>query len=371
MTNPIPPAPRRTAMAAVAAVDLVKVYGSGDTAVRALDGVTVGFARAAVHRDHGPVRLRQVHADALPGRPGHGHLRAGAARRHRPDRAARPGAHQGPPGADRLRLPVVQPAAAAHRRAEHHAAAGPGRPAGPTGDLFDAPGRRARPRRPARATGPASCPAASSSGSRWPGRWCPGPRWSSPTSRPATWTPAPAPRCCRSCATRSASWARPSSWSPTTRSRPRTPTGSCCSPTAGWPARSTGRTSASVTEALQRAGGRPMSDGAAYPAAAAWPGARPGCCSPAWPSWSRRSSSSRPCWPSRSPSAACWTASAARPAAVDLVVASGAVDHRSELRRDRGAARRGRGGRPGRRGRRDRRRVPQPHRRPGHRPAGA
>jgi ABC-type lipoprotein export system ATPase subunit len=33
-------------MAAVAAVDLVKVYGSGDTAVRALDGVTVGFAGA-------------------------------------------------------------------------------------------------------------------------------------------------------------------------------------------------------------------------------------------------------------------------------------------------------------------------------------
>jgi putative ABC transport system ATP-binding protein len=33
-------------MAAVAAIDLVKVYGTGDTAVRALDGVTVGFDRA-------------------------------------------------------------------------------------------------------------------------------------------------------------------------------------------------------------------------------------------------------------------------------------------------------------------------------------
>ncbi len=33
-------------LAAVAAVDLVKVYGSGDTAVRALDSVTVDFARA-------------------------------------------------------------------------------------------------------------------------------------------------------------------------------------------------------------------------------------------------------------------------------------------------------------------------------------
>jgi hypothetical protein len=39
------------AMAAVAAVDLVKVHGNGDTAVRALDGVAVGFARAvAVQR---------------------------------------------------------------------------------------------------------------------------------------------------------------------------------------------------------------------------------------------------------------------------------------------------------------------------------
>jgi putative ABC transport system ATP-binding protein len=41
-------------MAAVAAVDLVKVYGSGDTAVRALDGVTVGFARAQFTAIMGP-----------------------------------------------------------------------------------------------------------------------------------------------------------------------------------------------------------------------------------------------------------------------------------------------------------------------------
>jgi putative ABC transport system ATP-binding protein len=41
-------------LAAVAAVDLVKVYGSGGTAVRALDGVTVGFARAAFTAIMGP-----------------------------------------------------------------------------------------------------------------------------------------------------------------------------------------------------------------------------------------------------------------------------------------------------------------------------
>src|SRR6187551_2613803 len=41
-------------MTAVAAVDLVKVYGSGETAVRALDGVTVGFARAQFTAIMGP-----------------------------------------------------------------------------------------------------------------------------------------------------------------------------------------------------------------------------------------------------------------------------------------------------------------------------
>jgi putative ABC transport system ATP-binding protein len=41
-------------LAAVAAVDLVKVYGHGDTAVRALDGVTVGFGRARFTAIMGP-----------------------------------------------------------------------------------------------------------------------------------------------------------------------------------------------------------------------------------------------------------------------------------------------------------------------------
>jgi putative ABC transport system ATP-binding protein len=42
------------ATAAVAAVDLVKVYGHGDTAVRALDGVTVRFSRAQFTAIMGP-----------------------------------------------------------------------------------------------------------------------------------------------------------------------------------------------------------------------------------------------------------------------------------------------------------------------------
>ncbi|MCW2506722.1 MAG: putative transporter ATP-binding protein, partial [Actinomycetia bacterium] len=41
-------------LAAVAAVDLVKVYGTGETAVRALNGVTIGFATAAFTAIMGP-----------------------------------------------------------------------------------------------------------------------------------------------------------------------------------------------------------------------------------------------------------------------------------------------------------------------------
>ena len=51
MSNTLVEAPT---LAAVAAVDLVKIYGAGHTAVRALDGVTVGFARGAFTAIMGP-----------------------------------------------------------------------------------------------------------------------------------------------------------------------------------------------------------------------------------------------------------------------------------------------------------------------------
>jgi putative ABC transport system ATP-binding protein len=46
--------PDHPADAAVAAVDVVKVYGTGDTAVRALDSVSVAFSRAAFTAIMGP-----------------------------------------------------------------------------------------------------------------------------------------------------------------------------------------------------------------------------------------------------------------------------------------------------------------------------
>ena len=48
------PYPTATKMIAAGAVDAVKVYGAGDNAVRALDGVTVGFPRSQMTAIMGP-----------------------------------------------------------------------------------------------------------------------------------------------------------------------------------------------------------------------------------------------------------------------------------------------------------------------------
>ena len=48
----------------VSTTELRRVYGEGETAVHALRGITVAFPERPVRRDHGPVRLGQVHADA-------------------------------------------------------------------------------------------------------------------------------------------------------------------------------------------------------------------------------------------------------------------------------------------------------------------
>ena len=56
----------RSIVAAARAVDLVKSYGAGELAVRALDGVNVEFERARFTA----IRVWQVDADALHGRAG-------------------------------------------------------------------------------------------------------------------------------------------------------------------------------------------------------------------------------------------------------------------------------------------------------------
>ena len=143
---------------------------------------------------------------------------AGVARRHRARLARRPRAHGAAPGAGRVRVPVVQPDADAHgaRRTSRCRSRSPA--ASPTRELARRRHRRRRARRPAAAppVGAVGRPAAARRRSR--ARWRPGPSSCSPTSRPATSTRRPAPRCSSSSAPRCATWARPSSWSPTTRS---------------------------------------------------------------------------------------------------------------------------------------------------------
>ena len=56
-------------LAIVSATDVTRRYGEGEAAVDALDGVT-STSRRPLHRDHGPVGLRQVDADARPRRAG-------------------------------------------------------------------------------------------------------------------------------------------------------------------------------------------------------------------------------------------------------------------------------------------------------------
>ena len=62
--------------------------------MRALDDVTVAFPAAQFTAIMGPVRVRQVHPDALRGGPGHGHPGGGLDRRHGPVRDVGQGAHR-------------------------------------------------------------------------------------------------------------------------------------------------------------------------------------------------------------------------------------------------------------------------------------
>ena len=85
-----------TATAAARAVDLTKTYGTGDVAVRALDGVNVELRTRPLHGRDGTLGVGQVDADALHGRARHADVRSCLHRRRR-DRATRRR------GADQLR----------------------------------------------------------------------------------------------------------------------------------------------------------------------------------------------------------------------------------------------------------------------------
>ena len=162
-----------------------------------------------VHGDHGPVRIRQVDAAALPRRPRRTDIGRDLRRRHLSGRARRQAAHRAPPHQDRLRLPGVQPDPDAHRRREHP----------PADDArrrdrrrrVDRPGHHhGRTRRPAAPPPERALRRAAATGRRGASARRHAPTSSSPTSRPATSTPPPAPRSSTSCGVRFASSARPS-----------------------------------------------------------------------------------------------------------------------------------------------------------------
>ena len=173
MSAPAPaPTPTRTAAARV--VDATKVYGSGPTAVVALDEVTVDLEAGrftAVMGPSGSGKSTLMHCvaglDALTAGPG-------LPRRRRARHPVRQGADAAAPRPRRVRVPGVQPGADAVGAGEHRPAptASPGDRPTPAGSTrwcarsVSATGwRTARP----------SCRAASSSGSPWPGRWRAGP----------------------------------------------------------------------------------------------------------------------------------------------------------------------------------------------------
>ena len=96
----------------------------------------------------GPSGSGQVDADALPRRTRHADVGAGVPRRHRARTAVGPRADGVAPRAGRVRVPVVQPDADAHRVGEHHAAVRAGRSQGRRG-VARSRHRHRRPRRSA------------------------------------------------------------------------------------------------------------------------------------------------------------------------------------------------------------------------------
>ena len=100
-----------------------KLYGSGDNSVAALRELSLGLAEGsftAVMGPSGSGKSTFLHCAAGLDRPTSGTVQLGGRRARRASTRTRSAAT---PRAHRLRLPVVQPRAVADRGAEHHAAA--------------------------------------------------------------------------------------------------------------------------------------------------------------------------------------------------------------------------------------------------------
>ena len=173
VTCPVPRCPP-TVHTVRSMVELDAVTRLFPNGVTALDEVTVGFAPAtftAVMGPSGSGKSTLLQCAAGLDRPTSGPVTIGGTDL---TGLSETRAHPAAPGPDRLRLPGVQPAARADRRAERRPCRCASPAAAPTAARSSGPSPRS-----ASPTGPGtarpSSPAASSSGSRSPARWSPGP----------------------------------------------------------------------------------------------------------------------------------------------------------------------------------------------------
>ena len=131
MTNTLeapPTPPMSTSVVAARAVGATKRYGNGDTAVTALDAVTVDFRAHEFTAIMGPSGSGKSTLMHTRRRARHADLGQRVHRRHRPVDARRPAPDAPAPRQDRLHLPGLQPGPDADRDREHHAPDGAGRP---------------------------------------------------------------------------------------------------------------------------------------------------------------------------------------------------------------------------------------------------
>ena len=104
---------------AIATVDLVKDYGSGNNTVHALRGVNVAFEKGKFTAIMGPSGFRQIHVDAQRWQDWIVQPAAHHIQWRRSDAHERQPAYVAAPPRHRIHLPKLQPAADVHRRTEH------------------------------------------------------------------------------------------------------------------------------------------------------------------------------------------------------------------------------------------------------------